>query len=212
MFHRSMHIVSSIGLRSMGLAHKPCQLIAIQRFSGGEKRSEGEASSEGGFKNTIIKMVQERSSTRNLVIGGVTAASLSVAYILFDLTHAFMSLTPATSLFYGFMSGAVTAGSTAGLAWYVGRSFQISPDRAVARAMKLINKNDAVLAYIGKSRPSGIKSFYSKYGGFAVSASKASLSWESPQIQTMFVLEGTKPGVERALASVVYGKKGTFFM
>ena len=191
------------------------RLVGSSRGFADDKENDDRKEREGGFRNTIVKIVEGRSSTRNLVIGGAAVTSLGVAYILFDLTHAFLSLTPASSMYYGFIGGAMTAGTTAGLAWYGERSFQISADRAVAKAMKVINQNETVVAYIGKSRPASIKSFSSKYGGFAVNATKARLSWESPQIQVQFVLEGSKMGDrsgggggQQAIASVVYGKKG----
>ncbi len=166
------------------------------------------ADAETSSKNDgLLAKVLNYTNTRSMMIGGGSLVALGITYSFYDITYAFMSLTPAASLYYGFVSGVFTAGTAGGMAWYAERSFHISPDRAVVKAVHSINKNPVIVNALGKVKAGTVKSYTSKHGGFSIKATNASMFWDSPQIQIMFPVTGSKNN-QQAMACVVYGKKG----
>lgn len=149
-----------------------------------------EKTSESKF-SVILSQI---TSSRGLVITGSILAALGITRAMYNITYSFLSLTPATSMYYGFLGGVMVSTTTAALIYIGDRSFRINPNRALAASLKILNKNSDLKHLIGSSLSAGPIKVYQSRETFL-----------RPQIQMCYLLQGAKG---EALVSVVYCKKG----
>ena len=141
-----------------------------------------------------------------VVLGSAAVATASVSYLLYDVTYNFMSLTPAASLYYGFMAGAASAATAAGFGYLGERWSRLNPDRALAAAMKVIRANPKVADILGEGLTSGkMRSYNIQRGGISFKESFPKLY--RPEIQLTFVLKGLKGSANVLVVYSVFGMR-----
>lgn len=141
-----------------------------------------------------------------VIVGSSIVLALGVSKALYGVTSSFLALTPAGSLYYGFIGGMATMGMAAGFSYIGERSFRLNPNHAIRSAMQVISKNKGVQEALGGSMTIGpIKTYKSIASSIGVVNGKP--GWVSPRIEVVFQLHGKKGD---GLVSVVYTKKGLF--
>ncbi len=68
---------------------------------------------------------------------------------MLDVTSSFLSLTPAVSLYYGFIGGVVSAGIGAGLINLGYNASFVQPERVYRQALKLVSRHDEIKERLG---------------------------------------------------------------
>ncbi len=153
------------------------------------------------FQRIIQKFPFKSTQT---IVGGSIILAVGVSKVLYSITSSFLALTPAGSLYYGFMGGMVTMGMAAGFSYVGERSFRLNPNHAIRSAMQIISKHKDVQEHLGSSLTIGpIKTYKSVASSIGVVNGKP--GWISPILDVVFQLHSRN---KDAIVSVVYTKKG----
>lgn len=145
-------------------------------------------------------------SSTQLILGSSVVVALGVSRVFYGLTSSFLALTPAGSLYYGFLGGAITTGVAAGLTYVGERSFRLNPNHAVRSCMQYLSKNKEANEILGgQLRPGQVRSYTAVHSSLSMNHGKP--KWVNPVIQMAFIVHGQRSD---ALVSLYYTKKGLF--
>ena len=145
----------------------------------------------------------EKHKRQILLAGGATGGVVTlygISKILYTVTSTLFSLTPAASLYYGFLTGVITAGTGASAISSVYKVVNMNVDTAWRSAFYIINNDKKVLDLIGKSKLYGsdmIKAYKVYAGGPTVVNNMP--TWVYPKAEMLVKLTGEKGN---ALASM----------
>jgi hypothetical protein len=151
---------------------------------------------------------------------GSGVVALTVSRIFYSITYSFLALTPATSLYYGFIGGLITAMSGAGVIYWGDRSFRVTPDRAVYLAMSKLSQHPALLDLLGPNiiLANPIRSYTLTNSHISLKQSFLP-QWQSPSVSVCFTVRSapqkhqiSNPNIQTSskevLVSTIYTKKG----
>lgn len=176
------------------------------------KKSEEElasANSPTGNVSIFPKFLQPYlpAHSRGWVVLGSGIVALGVSRVFYGVTYSFLGLTPATSLYYGFIGGLLTAGSSAAVVWWGDQTFRVAPERAVQYSLEILNKSPSVATLMsGAVYSNSVVRSYSVVNsqiGFKNMIPK----WISPYVEIAYTVKGKTN--KEAVVTCVYGKKGT---
>lgn len=145
--------------------------------------------------------------SRGWVVLGSGIVALGVSRVFYSVTYTFLGLTPATSLYYGFIGGLLTAGSSAAVVWWGDQTFRVAPERAVQYSLETLNKSPNVTTLMGGTVQSN-----SAVRSYSVINSQIGFKnmvpvWISPYVEIAYTVKGKTN--KEAVVTCVYGKKGT---
>lgn len=145
--------------------------------------------------------------SKGWVMLGSGVVALGVSRVFYSVMYSFLELTPAASLYYGFMGGIITAASSAMVIWWGDQTFRVAPERAVQYSLELLNKSKAVTDVLGSGAQlnSVVRSYSIVHSqiGFKGVAPK----WISPFVEVAYTVKA-KNSDKEAIVTCVYGKKG----
>ena len=96
-----------------------------------ESNVENKIKDEDSIFNKIKK-----NATLSMTVGGGAVVFYGISKLLLDLTTSFMSLTPAISLYYGFVGGLASAGVGAVLVNLGYHANRVHPERVYRQALR----------------------------------------------------------------------------
>ena len=82
-------------------------------------------------------------------LGGGSIVFYGISKLFYDGALAFLSLTPANSLKYGFYGGLLSTGTMAAILTCVERAINVKPERAFELGMGLANANEDLRSLLG---------------------------------------------------------------
>jgi hypothetical protein len=104
---------------------------------------------------------------------------------MWDLTYGLMTMTPFQSGYYGFLTGAVTAGTLSSIVYYARRSAVVHPSGVLHKAMYLLNSSsDVRIAMGGYLKSNDFAAFNSQYGAWTLSSWKP--TWSPARVEMIF--------------------------
>jgi hypothetical protein len=104
---------------------------------------------------------------------------------MWDLTYGLMSMTPLQSGYYGFLTGAVTAGTLSSIVYYARRSAFVHPTGVLHKSMHLLNSSaDVRIAMGGYLTSTNLSAFNSRYGSWTLSSWKP--TWSPARVEMIF--------------------------
>jgi hypothetical protein len=123
---------------------------------------------------------------------------------MYDLTFSFMSLTPAVSLYYGFIGGALSTAAAAGISYTGIRAIHIHPNEVFWPSWNVVSSNAQVKDLLGNilKVSSDLRAYKSIKGGLTVQ--NKSISWVNPECILVYNIIGDR-GIEEGMVTV----KGT---
>lgn len=130
--------------------------------------------------------------------GAITLYGIST--MLYSVTSSLMTLTPMTSLYYGFVGGFITAAAGSSVFMTSARLTHIHPDAAWHAALKVIDNDKSAGAVIGRrtgSSSAAVKAYKHTRGGLTVLNGRP--AWVKPTVDLLVRVSGEKSDV---LASV----------
>lgn len=140
-------------------------------------------------------------AVKGIAIGGGFWVLTSVLY---NLAYAFLELTPAASLYYGFIGGSLSTGLAAGALLSYNNGLNIVQYDVFKTIMANINQNEEISLLIGTNyTPSDIRGVSSQQGGFGIA--HRNVKWFKPTMKMLFTLSynvGNRPGKAIVTASV----------
>lgn len=146
--------------------------------------------------------------SRGWVMLGSGVVAFGVSRVFYNITYSFLGLTPAASLYYGFIGGLVTAASGAMVVWWGDQTFRVAPERAVTYSLELLNKskkvNDLMGGYVITNNVVRSYSIVHSQIGFKGILPR----WISPYVEVAYTVK-SKNSDDEAVVTCVYGKKGT---
>lgn len=147
------------------------------------------------------------TTTSGFVLAGSAFVGIGMTRIFYGVTTSFLGLTPAGSLYYGFVGGLLTAASSAAVIYIGERSFRIHPDHAVNLCLPILNKNKMILELFGSH-----VTLASTAKTYSLQQSTIGLvnnipTWINPNIQLVFTVRGKRKDVD-GIVTVVYRKAG----
>ena len=126
-------------------------------------------------------------------LGGAGVTMYGITSILYHVTTSLMTLTPATSLYYGFIGGAITAGSGTSMFVAARKLIYIHPETAWHAANDIINGDRIVTEILGVRTKSGsdvIKAYKHYAGGLTVRNNRP--TWVNPSVDLLVKIDGEK--------------------
>lgn len=150
-----------------------------------------------------------------MIVGGSVTAALVLTRFIYGMTSSFMFMTPASSLYYGYMGGILTC-ATVGVCAYIGeKAFRvIDPSSAKRAALMVINKNESLKRVINEKGKEGedlkagsVYSYFPTRGGMGLPLDGYLPKWYHPEVQLCFVVQGS---AGEALVTALYTKKGVY--
>lgn len=126
------------------------------------------------------------------VAGGVVTL-YGISTMLYSITSSLMTLTPMSSLYYGFVGGCITAAAGSSAFMTSGRLTSVHPDAAYHAAIKLLDADKAVSAVLGRrttSSSQAIKAFRHTSGGLSVRDGRP--TWVLPSLEMTVRVGGDK--------------------
>lgn len=159
--------------------------------SGVKKPLDDEEHIEHSATPTGILAKLGPSARTALTVGSGSVVLYGISRMFYDVAYSFMGLTPAVSLKYGFAFGLISAGSAAGMGYFLERAIYAKPEIAFGLAMRMINKDEAVRSLVGGTSEyssSDIKTYKSRGGSFGVV--NGSLTWKAPRVEMMLSARG----------------------
>eukprot|EP01035_Chromulina_nebulosa_P017257 gene17257-22788_t len=115
-----------------------------------------------------------------------------------------MSLTPAVSLYYGFIGGAASTAIACAFLFAARDSLTMSPDQSLRLTLSILRKNEEVKLLLGNNiKVLDVKLFRSTSGGFSFKSGR--IRWEGPQIQLIALITGSQAG-KKGIVSVSCSK------
>lgn len=181
------------------------------------KKDESSNSTEGqtvvhsdSYASIFPKFLQPYLPThsRGWVMLGSGVVAFGVSRVFYNITYSFLGLTPAASLYYGFMGGLVTAASGAMVVWWGDQTFRVAPERAVTYSLELLNKSSKVTELMG-----GYVITNNVVRSYSIVHSQIGFKgilprWISPYVEVVYTVKSKNAEAE-AVVTCVYGKKGT---
>jgi len=154
-------------------------------------------------------------TNRGMIAGGSVTAALVLTRFIYGISYSFMSLTPAVSLYYGYMGGILTTITVGGCAFIGERAFRvIDPSAAKRAAMVVLNKNDALKRVINEKgketqdlTAGKVFSYLPTKGGMGLAVNSYLPQWYHPEVQICFTVQGS---TGEALVTALYTKKGIY--
>lgn len=146
--------------------------------------------------------------SRGWVMLGSGVVAFGVSRVFYNITYSFLGLTPAASLYYGFLGGLVTAASGAMVVWWGDQTFRVAPERAVTYSLELLNKSKKVTDLMG-----GYVITNNVVRSYSIVHSQIGFKgilprWISPYVEIVYTVK-SKNSEDEAVVTCVYGKKGT---
>jgi hypothetical protein len=168
----------------------------VRWFSSPIDKEEDAKALKGGSQSTLIS----RYGYPAAAAGGTIVAAL----LVYDLAYDFLVLTPAQSMYYGFMGGLFAAGIGGGVGYLGIRWSRLNPDRAISAAMKVLRSHPLAAEILGDGISSGTLRTYKIKRGF-LSFKNGLPVFSRPEVQLVFVAKGS---TREALVSVTYSVLG----
>lgn len=125
---------------------------------------------------------------------------------MYAITTTFMTLTPAVSLYYGFIGGTMTSGISCialAIAW---NSRFISPESAFHKIIGNANKNPQIKKVFGSSLTAGELRTYRSTSG-SIGIKNGYPVWIGPKIEMVFNVRGKDA---EGLIAAIISKSGYF--
>jgi hypothetical protein len=122
------------------------------------------------------------------------------AMLMYDVAYDFLVLTPAQSMYYGYLAGMMTAGIGGGVSFLGFRWSRLNPDRAISAAMKALNKDPLAKEILGTGISAGSVRAYKIRRGF-LSFEGIIPKFARPEVQLVFIAKGSN---KEAIATVTY--------
>lgn len=140
-------------------------------------------------------------------VGGGSIVFYGISKLFYDGALAFLSLTPANSLKYGFYGGLLSTGTMAGILTCVERAINVKPERAFELGMGLANANEDLRSLLGGimvHQPSDLKMYKSRKGSFLFA--DGSVVWKEPKCEMVL----TGKGVSGSVTIIIIAKQHPF--
>jgi len=168
-------------IRIPGLSRNVCPGIPSSFFA---QRHLGTGTGTGSELETT-KSSSISQAQKALAIGGV----LGITYVFYDLTFAFLNLTPALSLKFGFFGGVASTAVAGAVLYGFDTYLHTRPDKAYWQGAQLALQNKGLKDVLGGSLQLDrhpIKAYRTSQGVFSL------LSLKSPQTEMLFHIKGMK--------------------
>lgn len=133
-----------------------------------------------------------------VTVGGGAVALYGISRIMYYMATSFLALTPAGSLYYGFIGGCISSGFL-GLMIGMGiESQRLDPDLALRYARSLTLKHGVVKQLLGNNlKVNELKLYKTTHGGLGVRNGVP--QWVSPEVNLVFHVNGSLgEGIVRA--------------
>lgn len=205
MITSSLRLRRAVAIRSAPFWKNEVMSRAQYSSSTAKLHSHQKENNEPPNNATSAVMSKLPFKSREVIVGGSIILAMGVSKALYSVTSSFLALTPAGSLYYGFIGGMVTMGMAAGFSYIGERSFRLNPNNAIRAAMQIVSKHKDFQDILGNFTVGPIKTYKSVASSIGVVSGKP--GWISPRIEVVFQLNGKK---SNAVVFVVYTKKGLF--
>lgn len=190
-------------VRSFGTVDKP-KITSVE--DGGTGTS--------GRKDRIVATFEQwrRPLTRSLYVGGGIASAYVISRIMMKTTNWFLSIPPGNFIWYGFVSGFLSAGICGSLAYAARKAVTIRPENVYNMSKQLIDKNSDIQAKLGGlTTPGKLKAYKIDGGNISISSASYVPRYIPPRVQMLYNMFG--PNGREGMVSVEAEKiNGTLTM